>query len=592
LKQKQTLVCFETEEQIENPRYTTRPKLNTGGPGSEAPPPYLVTTGSTGHAVVGLDIGTKLSRIATFEEQQLSLLTSAPIPSLACRLQSGQLMIGMTPTSDTVNIIQDFRSLVGTDWYIEAECGFYSADMLTERLIKRLSVIAEDTLGRPVSKAVITTPVTYTSTQRKLLKAAGAEAGVEVLQLINEPTAAAFYHCYQNREFDGNLLVYHQGAGTFAVSVMEFHSSGLLEVKSTIGNDQLCSNSFAARLVSWMIDQFNNESGYILQKSPSTILRMMSAADQAISDLHTSGQAHIKVTNIDIEQKPGVSVGSKTHAYLMTNIKMKEYLSLIEPVVTESLGLVDKVLADAGVRGDKINQILMLGDSRGLLPFWNKFFERMPGATIQPCSPSTYPVYGAALQAALISNSVRDFVVWDIINEPVFVEEHGNLKQVIARGTPIPMTAYHKCESPDSTVNMNVRQGSPNVPVVATLAELTISNCPPTMEGETKVEVHIIANADGIIDYRARHIGLDSMLPVSIIDGQPVEAVNGWSDTKRTRKFDEDRLNRLSRKMNMPPLTVLNVLRLKNYSIDEIKNGRAIEDMLRKLKKERLEKYA
>jgi len=591
LKQKQTIICFETEEQIENPRYTTKPKLSAGGPGSEAPPPYLVATGQTGHAVVGLDIGTRFSRIATYEQQHLKLLTDAPIPSLVCRLQSGNLTVGMQPTSDTVTIIQDFRNLVGTDWYIEAECGFYSADMLTELLIKRLARIAAGNLDRPISKAVITVPATFTSAQRKLLKAAGLAAEVEVLQLINEPTAVAFYHCYQNREFEGKLLVYHQGAGTFAVSVMEYHS-GLLEVKSTIGNDRLCSNSFTGRLVSWMIDQFNHDSGYKLFKSPNTILRMMAAAEQAISDLHTAGQANIKVTNLDIESKDGSTSTSKTHAYLMTNIKFKEYKSLIEPVVMESFQLVDQVLENAGINANQIDQVLVSGDARALLPFWNHFFERLPAATINPCSPATYPVFGAALQAALINNSVRDFVVWDIMNEPVFVDEGGELKQVIARGTPIPITAYRKCESPDPTVNMHVVQGSDNVPVIASLAELTVSNCPPTTAGETKVEVQFIASADGIIDYRARHIGLDSQLPLSIIDGQPVEAVNGWSDTRGSRKFDEARLNRLARIMNMPPLTVLNVLRARGYVIEHIKNGRAIEDMLRKLKKERIKNNA
>lgn len=591
MTKKQTLVCFETEEITENPRYPTIPKLSVGGPGSEAPPPYLVATGQTGHAVVGLDIGTKFSRIATYEQQKLMLLTDAPVPSLACRLVSGNLTVGMHPTSDAVNIIQDFRSLIGTDWYIEAECGFYNAEMLTEMLISRLSALAQAKVERPISKAVITTPVTFTSAQRKLIKAAGLAAGVEVLQLINEPTAAAFYHCYLNREFEGKILVYHQGAGTFAVSVMEYRS-GLLEVKSTIGNDKFGSNAYSARLVGWMIDQFNYESGYILKKSPSTILRMMSAAEQAINDVHTAGKAHIKVTNIDIEQNPGVSVGSKTHAYLMTSITLKKYLELIEPVLKETWNVIDQTLADANVSGKNIDQILISADTRPFIGFWNNFYERMPNATLQPCSPQTYPVYGAALQAALLNNSVRDFVVWDIINEPVFVDEGGQLKQVIARGTPIPITAYHKCESPDSTVNLNVMQGSANIPVIATLAEVTVSNCPPTTEGETKVEVHLIASADGIIDYRARHIGLDSMLPVSIIDGQPVEAVNGWSDTKLTRKFDEDRLNRLSRIMNMPPLTVLNILHARGYPVEHIKNGRAIEDMLRKLKNERLEKYA
>lgn len=588
---KQTLVCFETEEQVENPRYPTEPKLQEGGPGSAVPPPYLVATGQSGHAVVGLDIGHRFSRIATYEQNKLELLTDAPVPSLACRLMSGNLIIGSNPTSDTVNIIQDFRGLIGSDWYVEAECGFYTADMLTELLIKRMVSLAQQSLERPVSKAVLTVPATYTSAQRKLIRAAGEAAGVDVLQLINEPTAAAFYRCYENRDFDGNLLVYHIGAGSFAASVMEYHH-GLLEVRSTVGDDRLCGNAFQAQVVNWMIDQFNQESGYELEKTAPTILRLMSAARQAIDDLHTAGQAHIKVTNIDIVKNRFGNSGSKTHAYLMATINMKEYLAMIEPVVMRSLEVVDHVLLAAGTGGDSINEVLIVGDCRSLMPFWNRFYERMPGATVIPCSPAIFPVYGAALQAALLSHSVRDFVVWDIINEPVWVDDRGTLKQVIARGTPVPVTAYHKCESPDATVNMNVMQGSEHLSSYAQLAEITVNNCPPTTGGETKVEVHFIASADGIIDYRARHIGLDSQLPVRVVDGQPIESTHGWSDTRRTRKFNEDRLNRLSRIMNMPPLTVLNVLRSRGYTIDSIKNGRAIEDMLRKLKKERLDRYA
>ena len=587
MKQKQrSLICFETEDYLANPRYPSEPLLQRGGPDSGMPPPYLVATGQAGHALVGIDIGSKFSRVATFEGDKFDSFSSNQVPSIAGRLSNGNLVVGRHPTSDTVNVIQHFRKLIGTDWFVEAECGFYSAEMFTELLIKRMINIATASLARPVSKAVLTVPVTFTSNQRKLLRAAGEAAGVNILQLINEPTAAAFYHCYQELRRDSNMkiLVYHLGAGTFAASVMEFQH-GLLEVKSTIGDDTLAGEAFVAEMVHWMVETFESDSGHKMERTPATIWKLIRAAEQAIYDLHTAGQAHVRVTNLDV-QATGPNVRSKTHAYLMASISLSEYHELIEPIIARTLSVVDQVIADSNTQANQIDQILLLGDTRTLTPFFRRFYDRFSNATIFPASPNTYPVCGAALQAALLNHSVRDYVVWDVISEPVWVEEaSGELKQVISRATPLPVTAYHKCESPTATVNMHVLQGSKEK---ATLADVTVSNCPPTTAGETKVEVQFIADADGIIDYRAKHIGLDSMLPVHAIDGQPTLS-NGFSEAKRTKTFDDSRLNRLARILNTTPLTVLNVLRARGYSIEAIKNGTAIESMLRNLKLSRLE---
>ncbi|MBX9668704.1 MAG: Hsp70 family protein [Candidatus Obscuribacterales bacterium] len=589
MEKKKVLVSFETDELVDTFRPSTQPILQTGGPGSGLPTPYLVATGQTGHAVVGIDIGTRYSRIATYEESSFQDLTAAPIPSIACRLPNGNLTVGMPPSSDVLAVIRDFRGLIGTDWYIEAECGFFSADMLTELLIKKLAIMGQGTLGRPISKAVLTTPATYNSNQRKLLRLAAETAGIDVLQLINEPTAAAIAHCHSDREFQGTMLLYHLGAGTFATSIMAIHN-GLLEVRSTIGDDTLTGNAFIARLINWMIERFDEESGYKLDKSAANMFRLMTAAAKAIEDLHFTGQqANIRVTNLETfkDRVPGAS--SKTHGYLLTSITMNEYLKLIEPILLKTLAVVDKTIEESGITGSKIDRIVVSGDFRSLVPHFSKVYERCPSATILPGIASS-AVHGAALQAALLTHNVKDLVVWDIVTEPVWVEQSGELKQVIARGTPLPITAYHKCESPDSTVNLHVVQGNQDHFPAASLAELTISNCPPTTAGETKVEVQLLATADGIIDYKARHIGLEAQLPLNILDGQPVETYQGWSETKHTQCFDTERLNRLARILNMQPLTVLNLLRSRGYSVDHIKNGRAIEDMLHKLKQQRRER--
>ncbi len=576
------LVCLDKEERVENPRYPTEPVLQAGGPGSGWPAPYLVATGQSGHAVVGIDVGNRYSRIAALENDEIVLLTDAPIPSIACRTPSGHISVGYSPSNKTMGVIHHFRRLVATEWYVEAQDGFFSANALTEILIKRLSQLATARLDRPVSKAVLTTPATYTSAQRKLLLKAAEAAGLDVLQLINEPTAAAFAYYYENPDLVGNVLVYQIGAGSFAASVMSFHN-GLLEVKNSIGDDNYSWSSFVDALVVWMIEKFNNESEFALDVTPNTALKLLAAAEQAIDDLHTAGHANIRVTNLDVVRS---GIESKDAGYFQTNIPFREYLDLIEPIIMGSLNIVADVINESGLQSGEIDQTLVVGDHRNLVPFWNKFYDLLPGSSVNLLNSALYPVRGAALQAALLSHSIRSFVVWDVLTEPVYEECGGTYKEVIPRGTPLPFTAYRKCESPDATVNMHVVQGSGHLPQPASLAELTINNCPPTTAGETKVEVHFIVNANGIIEYQARHIGLCAPLPITVMDGQPMPGMRRWSDPAPIARYDEARLNRLARILNMPPLTVLNVLHSRGFTLEEIKDGRAIEQMLRRLKQE------
>ncbi len=578
------LVCLDREERVENPRYPTEPILQAGGPGSGWPAPYLVATGQSGHAVVGMDIGNRFSRVAAVENEQIVPLLDAPLPSLACLTPSGHISVGYPPSNKTEGMIHHFRNLVGTEWYVESQDGFYTAQMLTEILIKRLSQMATARLDRPVSKAVLTTPASYTSLQRKMLLEAAEAAGLDVLQLINEPTAAAFAYCWENPDLEGNILVYNIGAGTFAASVMNFRN-GILEVRCTIGNDDCSWNSFVDALVVWMIERFNKESEFTLELTPNTVLRMLTAAQQAIDDLHTAGHANIRLTNLDVAKS---SIEARVAGYFQATISLKEYLELIEPTIVNSLAVVKDTIYKSGLAQGDIEHTLVVGDHRNLVPFWSRFYDLLPGSSVNLLNSALYPVRGAALQAALLSHSIRSFVVWDVLTEPVYEEKDGNYKEVIQRGTPLPFTAYSKCESPDATVNVHITQHSCQVPQPASLAELTINNCPPTTAGETKVEVQLIVNANGIIEYQARHIGLSAPLPITVMDGQPMPGVRRWNDPAPITSYDESRLNRLARILNMAPLTVLNVLRSRGYSLDEIKGGRAIEQMLRRLKHEKL----
>lgn len=578
------LVCIDKEERVENPRYPTEPILQAGGPGSGLPAPYLVATGQSGHAVVGMDIGNRYSRIAAVANEQVVPLLDAPLPSLACITPSGHITVGYPPSDKSTGMIHHFRRLVGTEWYVESQDGFYTAQMLTETLIKRLCQMATARLERPISKAVLTTPVTYTSLQRKMLLEAAEAAGIDVLQLINEPTAAAFAYYWENPDLEGNILVYQIGAGTFAASVMSFRN-GILEVRSTIGDDAYSWNSFVDALVVWMIERFNSESGFTLDLTSETILKMLTAAEQAIDDLHTAGHANIRLTNLDVVKS---SIESRVAGFLQANISLKEYLELIEPTITASLAIVSEVIEKSGIATGEIEQTLVVGDHRNLVPFWSKFYDLLAGSSVNLLNSALYPVRGAALQAALLSHSLRSFVVWDVLTEPVYEEREGAYKEVIPRGTPLPFTGYSKCESPDATVNMHVTQHSCQLTQPASLAELTINNCPPTTVGETKVEVQFMVNANGIIEYQARHIGLSAPLPITVMDGQPMPGVRRWNDPAPISSYDESRLNRLARILNMAPLTVLNVLRSRGYTLEEIKDGRAIEQMLLSLKRSKV----
>ncbi|MBK9141115.1 MAG: Hsp70 family protein [Candidatus Melainabacteria bacterium] len=569
-----------------SPGYRTLPRLQAGGPGSGLPPPFLVACGQSGHTIAGFDIGTRFSRLAALESGEF-VMPVAPLSSTVSFVPGQAPRVG-DPGSGPVECVAAFRHLIGTDWYVQSGQGFYNAEDLTCLILRNLKLYADSHFERPVSKAVLTVPSTFTARQRRLLRESAEGAGIEVLQLINEPTAAALYHFYNNYSKEGRYFLFHLGAGSFAVSVIDYYR-GIIEVKGTRGRTGLGGNTMDDLLVEWMLRDFEDKHSVAPRRDRSVLGKFRLAAETIKEDLSLSARAHFRLTNIPTA-KTGVSGLVEHDVHYIDSISLMDYQEIVGPSLAEMESYIDRLLDDLGMKVEDFDEVLVVGECARSAPVASMLVERFGVAELRVLSSGDAPVSGAAIMAILMANNVRELVVWDVLAEPVVVLDDQGEKTVLGSGSPVPVTGYHRCQSPDATINLTVYQGAGRCDgALAELAELTINNCPPTPSLDARVEFTIHAANDGIVDFSARHLGLAVNLQVSVREGErmpaPREVLPELYDFGiAERGYDERRLLRLARVLNLSGIETLNFLTGKGHSIASINSGRAIEAMLRQLK--------
>lgn len=502
----------ETKDVVLEP-LQTEPRL--GGEGSGKPPPYYVATGQASHAIVGIDFGTAFSRIATVHGGRPVLIAPEFFPSVVSVTPDGSLAAGRCAT-ERGKLVDSIRSKIGSQWRFEWGNVSYSPEDFAATLLSSLRRNAQVRLEKHISKSVLTVPTSYTSTQRKLFKEAAENSGLEVLQLINEPTAVALAHSYFFQEKEGNFLVYNLGAGSFAASVLSI-CNGIVEIKSSSGISKLGGESFDDLLIQWLIDQFEKENGVPFVYSPDSIARFRGAAERARIDLTMASQAHIKITDMlpyDAEQ-PSFPETIR----LITSIDRGTFEDISSGLLGETIRHVEMALAESHLERDEINYLLLAGSSTNMPVVKERLSNLFKNNDLQIVhADESWPAQGAAIQASVLTNNLRDFVTWDVLSVPVGIElPDGRFKKLISRGTPLPVTAYHTFASLDGTINTSVAQGESEIAEENTpLVDLTINNCPPTSAQETKVEIAFCVRQDGIVHYSARHVGLNVNLTVNV----------------------------------------------------------------------------
>ena len=562
----------------------TEPQL--GGQGSGAPPRWVVATGQAPHAIAGLDFGTRYTRVAMVAQQVPRLLTDAPLPSDLRISPDGKIHPFSDPSTlgDEDILVTELRSLVGSNWNIDIQSqGPFTAEELLGSYLGTIHSYIQKRAECLVKKCVVTVPATYTSVQRRKFKETANLYDLEILQVINETTAAALYYAYENPEVEENVLLFHLGAGNFAASVASIRN-GIVEVKSTCGDANLGGDNFDVAVMEQISKSFEAHFKRKLLPTRPNQQKLKLMAERIKKDLSFSYNAHARLDTREVLK----SVLNFEIFHFDFSINRQEFETITAPYFQKTLDGMQQALIDARIDECEIQKVLLIGMPSTMPMISDVLKEQFVNATIHSMSADAAAM-GAALQASLLTQSRRDFVIWDVLTEPILIESHGTYQSVVAKGTPLPVTGYHRFRSPDATVNVHVLQGSGlrAIDSTSSLAELTINNCPPTEEDDAKVEVAFNVRHDGTLDYSARHIGLDINLLVNVRDGEPQEFKirNCMVGGAVRRSFDPVRLNRLARKLGMSVDDALNMLRQLRYSPMSINDGTAIEKLIRSLRK-------
>ena len=567
----------------------TEYKPQLGGKDSGRPPLFVVGSGLHSHAVIGLDLGNYLSRMAAYVDGELRMICN-PIYSYMEETQRSAVSFDdVDKQRGKVGFARCVRSKIGTDWSCELSGQAYNAPELTSILFAYLKKLAEERLARLVSGAVITVPNAYTAAQRESLILAAQDAGLNVLQLVNEPSCVALQHCVLNKNSEGRYFVISFGAGVLSIITLENYH-GIVEVKSSSGDGAFGGEDFDNVLVEWLIERAEIQNGVRIKLDEASLERFRRAAEQARKDLVMSGVANIQIANLHAAESGFLNILPRQYN-LIESISLQEYHRLVDPLLKRLRAHIEEALETSGFEANDVQYVLLHGGLTQSRDIGEIVRDYMPYAEYLRMDDANAAAYGAAVQANLITYGVRDYVLWDVLGTAIGVERpDGSFREVVAKNTPLPVRAYHQVPVQGATAMAHILQGNSHRALEnASLAEVVVNNCPPAHEGEAAVEVGLIISADGRIDYTSRHCELMSTLPISIRLGERNIYRNRVEDLLETRRLSREpsteRLDRLSRKLNVASELLPKTLRDIGYSPASIRSGFAIEHMLSKLKK-------
>ena len=494
--------------------------------------------------IIGIDLGTSNSMIAVMKGGEPTLITTSEgrrVPSIVGFGNRGQRLVGMTAkrqaTVNAENSIFSVKRFLGRrfeDVDPTQECAPLSCDVvkgpkggvrfrvpnagrtftpqeIAAALLNRLRQDAEAYLGSPVGEAVITVPAHFNDSQRQAVKSAGEIAGLEVVRIINEPTAAALAYGL-DRSNEETILVFDLGGGTLDVSVLHV-SDGLVEVKATRGNTELGGEEWDAVIADWIIHQFLRAHGVDLRKNRRAFQRVREAAEKAKIDLSAATEAEINL--------PFITPGGNGARHLHLTLTRPKFEELTQPLVTRLVEPVQRVLDDAGVQATDLDAVVLVG-GMSHIPSVKKKVQELTG-----CEPTTavdpqeVVVRGAALQAGVLTGEVQDVRLRDVLPLSLGVESMGGMMSiVIPRNTRIPTRrsqVFSTAEDGQTEVNIHILQGErPMAADNNSLGIFRLKDIPPAPRGVPQIEVTFEIDANGILSVSAQDKASDARQTVTI----------------------------------------------------------------------------
>ena len=511
--------------------------------------------------VVGIDLGTTNSEIATVKNGKPEVIQNSEgsrlTPSIVAFSKTGEILVGEPAKRQAIlNAERTVRSIkrhMGSDYKVKIDNKEYTPQEISAFVLRKLKKDAEAALGGKITKAVITVPAYFEDSQRQATKDAGKIAGLEVMRIINEPTAAALAYGVDKGK-EEKVIVCDLGGGTFDISLLEI-GGGVIEVKATSGNNHLGGDDFDQRIINWLIDNFKKDTGVDLSNDKQALQRLKDASERAKIELTTKMETQINL--------PYITADATGPKHLEVTLTRAKFESLIQDVVEKMREPIETVLSDTKITADDIDEILLVGGSTRM-PIIQRFlkdiFHKEPSKAV---NPDEAIALGAALQASILTGDIKkEVVLVDVTPLSLGVEVKGGLMhKLIKRNTTIPTKKseiFTTAEDGQPEVEINVLQGEREIASEnKSLGRFSLTGIPPAPRGVPQIEVTFDIDSDGIVHVSAKDkgTGKEQSIVISGSSNLSEEEVNKMvEEAKKYEEEDKKRKQQVSLKNNADSL--------------------------------------
>ncbi len=475
---------------------------------------------------VGIDLGTTNSVVAVLDGNDPQVIANAEgqrtTPSVVAFAKNGEVLVGEQAKRQAITnpdrTVRSVKRHMGADWSVDIDGKAYTSQEISARILMKLKRDAETYLGETITEAVITVPAYFGDAQRQATKEAGQIAGLEVLRIVNEPTAASLAYGMDKNE-DHLILVYDLGGGTFDVSVLEI-GEGVFEVKSTSGDTELGGDDWDQRVMDWLVTEFKNDHGVDLSADPMALTRLKEAAEKAKIELSSVTETEVNL--------PFITATDAGPIHLLKTLTRAEFRKLTDDLVERTRSPFKKAIEDAGISVDQIDHVILVGGSTRM-PAVQELVKELAGKDPhQGVNPDEVVALGAAVQAGVLKGDVSGILLLDVTPLTLGVETEGGVfTKMIERNTTIPTRRseiFTTAADNQPEVEIHVMQGERAMAADnKSLGRFKLPGIAPAPRGMPQIEVTFDIDANGIVSVSAKDLGTGKSQQVTITGGTALD---------------------------------------------------------------------